>query len=86
MLLVTFILSVLVECWYSQFTKSFQDRNGLRRESEQCSECFPWNWHCIINILEMGDLCPLVSYLEYQNGTSLTVSKQKSDGSACSCE
>lgn len=55
-------------------------RDGLRIESN-ASKCFPWTQQ-FVNILYMGHMHPQAPNWECQNRTSLTISKQKSAGSA----
>lgn len=57
----------------------------LEKNRKQCSKCFPWAQHCV-NIPQMGHMRPQAPNQECHNGISLTVSKQKSDGSAPTCE
>ena len=55
-------------------------RDGLRIESI-ASKCFPWTQQ-FVNVLYMGHMHPQAPNQECQNRTSLTISKQKSSGSA----
>ena len=65
-------LSHLVECRLP--------RDGLRIENN-ASKCFPWAQQ-FVNILYMGHMHPQAPNWDCQNRTSLTMSKQKSAGSA----